>query len=200
MITQLISTTAKGRRPQIPMKAEYITIHSTGNPRSTAKNEAMNVINNNPGMKVSFHIAVDEKEAYNVIPLNEIAWHAGDGEKGPGNRTSIGIEICELGDREKTLLNAASVVRELMASQGIGIDHIVQHNHWSGKDCPRILRNPTYIKDGLDWNWFLTQLDETAEAERTIKEKTGLNDATIDYLAKYKYGKDLLLKLAKAMR
>ncbi len=39
-----------------------------------------------------------------------------------------------------------------------------------------------------------------AEAKAIVKEKAGLDDKTIDYLANdYKYGKDLIIKLAKAM-
>ena len=38
------------------------------------------------------------------------------------------------------------------------------------------------------------------EAKKTIKQKAGLTDSTIDYLAGYKYGDDLLKKLAAAMK
>ena len=38
------------------------------------------------------------------------------------------------------------------------------------------------------------------EAKKTIKAKAGLADNTIKYLADYKYGDDLLKKLAAAMK
>ena len=41
---------------------------------------------------------------------------------------------------------------------------------------------------------------EAEEAKKTIRQKAGLTDGTIDYLAAYKYGDDLLKKLAKAMK
>ena len=45
------------------------------------------------------------------------------------------------------------------------------------------------------------KVDEAVgEAKRTIKARAGLTDGTIDYLAGYKYGDDLLKKLAKAMK
>ena len=91
--TQFIPLSATGRRPAIPMIPEYITVHSTAN-TATAQNEADNVCNNNPTMKVSFHIVVDDKQAIQVLPFNEVAWHAGDGFS-TGNLKSIGIEICE---------------------------------------------------------------------------------------------------------
>ena len=27
-----------------------------------------------------------------------------------------------------------------MARHGIPLDHVVQHNHWNGKDCPKTIR------------------------------------------------------------
>jgi len=82
---------------------------------------------------------VDEKEAIEAIPLNEVAWHAGDGN-GQGNRASIGIEICESGNREKTLRNAVQLVAKLLKERGWGVDRLRRHFDWSGKICPRILQ------------------------------------------------------------
>jgi N-acetylmuramoyl-L-alanine amidase len=157
IISSIIPPSAKGRRPGKPMKAKYITIHSTGNPKSTAKNEADNVCKNKPELKVSFHFAVDDRSIYQVLPTNEVAWHAGDGN-GLGNTASIGIEICEPGDRKQSLINAIELTRRLMDQEGIPIENVVQHNYWSGKNCPRILRDKAFIRDGLDWKWFMTEL------------------------------------------
>ncbi len=156
--SQIIPKTATGRRPQLDLKPEYITIHGTGEDKATAKNHADNVNNNNPTKQTSWHIVVDENEAYQVLPLNEVAWHAGDGFYGSGNRKSIGIEICESGNRRKTLDNTISTVKALMKELGLDVSDIRQHYDWSRKDCPRILRNPANIKDGLDWDWFIDQL------------------------------------------
>lgn len=173
IITQLIPKTAKGRRPQIAMTPLYITVHGTANPKSTAKNEADNVCNNDPNKQASFHIVVDDKEAYMVIPLNEVAWHAGDGASGTGNRKSIAVEICESGNREKALLNAVSVIHDLMVQYNLDTSSIKQHYSWSQKDCPRILRNKNYIVNGMDWNWFMEKLRNTFELDyKTLYENT----------------------------
>lgn len=39
-----------------------------------------------------------------------------------------------------------------------------------------------------------------AEAKQVLKDKAGLSDATIVYLDSYRYGDDLILKLAQAMK
>lgn len=55
-----------------------------------------------------------------------------------GNNSSIGIEICESGDRQKTLQNAAQLVAKLLKERGWGVDKLRRHYDWSGKICPRI--------------------------------------------------------------
>lgn len=54
----------------------------------------------------------------------------------------------------------------------------------------------------LPWVEYDTAKVDSAveEAKRAIKAKAGLTDGTIEYLAAYKYGDDLLKKLAKAMK
>lgn len=142
------------KRPQLKQTVRYLTIHSTGNAKSTAQNERNWLTSPTNNRQASFHIVVDEKQAIQCIPFNEVAYHAGDGQ-GDGNRSSIGMEICESGDRAKTLANAAELAAKLLNEYNLPISKMVQHNHWSGKDCPRILRNQSYIKNNMDWAYFV---------------------------------------------
>ena len=68
-----------------------VEVHNTYNDAS-AENEIAYMIRNDN--EVSFHFAVDDKEAVQGLPLNRNGWHAGDGSEGTGNRKSIAIEIC----------------------------------------------------------------------------------------------------------
>ncbi len=147
-----IPTTQVNQRPCIPMVAKYITIHSTANLYSTAKNERDNLARVGNTVQASFHLVVDENDVYECIPFDEVARHAGDGI-GPGNMQSIAIEICESGDRAKTLENAATLVAELLKKFGWGIAQLRQHYDWSGKNCPRILRT------GDNWQKFLDSIE-----------------------------------------
>ncbi|MEH7787281.1 peptidoglycan recognition protein family protein [Bacillus thuringiensis] len=118
------------------MKPEFITVHNTYNDAS-AENEISYMIGNNNA--VSFHVAVDDKEAVQGIPFDRNAWHAGDGN-GNGNRKSIGVEICYSlsgGDRYyKAEDNAAIVIAQLMKQFNIPISNVRTHKSWSGKHCP----------------------------------------------------------------
>ena len=137
----------KGKRPGTAMKPQYLTIHSTGNPSSTAKNERAWLTNPSNTRTASWHIVVDEREAIEAIPLNEVAYHAGTAA---GNNTSIGLEICESGNREKTLAHAAEVAASILKKYGWGVDRLRRHYDWSGKNCPRILS----ANNWAGWNDF----------------------------------------------
>lgn len=122
------------------MKPKTITIHNTYND-APAENEVSFMISNNSA--TSFHIAVDDKKAIQGIPLNRNAWAAGDGN-GPGNRSSIHVEICYSksgGERyKKAEENAIQLVAQMLKERGWGVDRVRYHRDWSGKNCPhRIL-------------------------------------------------------------
>lgn len=121
------------------MKPEYLTIHSTGNLKSTAQNERDNLNRTTNTSTTGFHIIVDELQAIECIPLNKVAYHAGDGANGPGNSRSIGLEICESGNRIKTIENAVEVIAKTLHERSWGIDKLKRHFDWSGKNCPSIL-------------------------------------------------------------
>lgn len=137
---QIARSTACNRRPGYVMNAQTITIHNTGNPASSAANERAWLTNPTNARQASFHIVVDEREAIECIPLTENAWHSGDGSGvKSGNRTSIGVEICESGNYAKTLDNAADLVASMLKERGWGTDRLRRHFDWSGKICPRLM-------------------------------------------------------------
>lgn len=177
----------------------YITIHETGNKACGADAEAHGTyLNSSAGEAdlVSWHYTVDDHAIVQHLPDGETAYHAGDGKAGTGNAQSIGIEICVNadGDFAKAKANAAALVRLLMEEHGIPIANVVQHNRWNGKDCPYAIRHTSGA-----WEAFLALCggESAAETDRkTVQERFGLADETMDYLEAYKYGADLLKKLA----
>ena len=93
MIEAIIPKSHTKARPQIPMIPEYITVHNTGNPGTTAKANSDYIVKLNDYK--SWHFTVGNNEVYQHLPINEIGFHAGDGINGTGNNKSIGIEIAE---------------------------------------------------------------------------------------------------------
>lgn len=151
------------------MNPKYITIHNTSN-KATALQEVEYMLKN--GKPLSFHVAVDDKEAIQAIPFTRNAWHAGDGSKGVGNRNSIGIEICYSVDynstkHEMSFYNAVQVVKRLMVQFDIPIKNIKQHYDWSGKDCPHRIR-----QEGT-WDKFLSLCETKEKEDLGMKLKSG---------------------------
>lgn len=141
-IIQSIIPDGRKNRPGYQMVPKYITVHNTANTNKGANAELHARYVKNPTTDESWHITVDDSDtAYQHLPFNECGWHAGDGENGTGNRSSIGIEICENsdGDFEKAVKNAQEIIKSLMSQFNIPISNVVPHKHWSGKNCPRKL-------------------------------------------------------------
>lgn len=118
------------------MDAKYITFHNTANDASAANEIAYMIRNNN---EVSYHFAVDDKEVVQGIPTNRNAWHCGD-RNGPGNRSSIGVEVCYSksgGAKYKAAEKLAiKFIAQLLKERGWGVDRVKKHQDWSGKYCP----------------------------------------------------------------
>ncbi|MNO45390.1 N-acetylmuramoyl-L-alanine amidase CwlA precursor [compost metagenome] len=171
--------TACNRRPALPMVATTITIHNTGNASSTAQNERGWLTNQSNSRQASFHIVVDEKEAIECIPLNESAWHAGDGSGvKSGNRSSIGIEICESGNYAQTLDNAAKLVAKMLKERGWGVDRLRRHYDWSGKICPRLMYDNG---KWTGWEQFKNAVEaEIRGVEKVEKAKVYVNGEKIE--------------------
>lgn len=161
----------KQTRPGSKAKMSTITIHSTANLRSTAQNERDWLVNPSNKRVASWHLAVDDKMSVEAIPLNEKAWHAGNTA---GNNTSIGIEICESGDRAKTIANAVELTAKLLHERSWGVEQLRRHWDWSRKDCPRIFS----ANNWAEWYKFKTSV---AAALEKLKPKTS-NKPTIQYI------------------
>ena len=183
---------------------KYITIHQTGNTSRGADAQAhANLQSKGNGRNASWQYQVDDKGTIQSFDDNAQCFHAGDG-RGPGNMSSIGIELCinSDGDYRKTVGNGAELVRHLMDKHNIPISNVKQHNHWSGKNCPAQIRAN---KDGISWKDFLNMIQGktvTAQAPKqqvksttkTISSKTKANLKVDGY-----WGRDTTRALQKAL-
>jgi len=162
-----------GRRIEFPMRAQYITIHSTANRGATALQHARGMVNgafrgrskwNRTGY-LTWHFSVDDQVAIQSLPLNIQGEHAD--HSGPGNRTSIAIEICEFRNPRQQAAavdRAARLTAWLMREKGIPLSHVVPHYHWPQKNykgyqknCPRILMDGG--QPGPKWEAFLRKVN-----------------------------------------
>ena len=172
-LTQMIVPPGKyGRHIEFPLRASYITIHSTDNRNATALQHARGMANgafrgrtkwNRTGY-MTWHYTVDDRNAIQSLPLNIQGEHAD--HDGPGNTSSIGIEICEFRDAKRqaaAIDRAARLTAYVMHQTGVRLDHVVPHYHWpqrhfhnNQKNCPRILLE--HGRPGPRWEAFLKRV------------------------------------------
>jgi N-acetylmuramoyl-L-alanine amidase len=170
----LVKKGTYGRRVVRPMNPRYITIHSTQNYSAGAdkhsealKNGALRSPKTRYGNRIGFliwHFTVEDGKAIQHLPTSEQGEHADF--HGPGNRLSIGIEMCENRGNHlaTTIERTAKLTAVLMKQKGIPLNHVVPHYHWprrgktpANKNCPHFLLN--HGRPGLKWRRFLGRVD-----------------------------------------
>lgn len=172
----LVPSGQYARRYYRPMTPRYITIHATENRSRGAgayshaqmlKRGSIKGRHNAIGY-IGWHFTVDDHSIYQSLPVNERGEHAD--YDGPGNRTSIGIEMCENrgNDRARTVDRTARLAAWLMKEHGIPLSHIVPHQHWrmirhddhrdlGHKNCPHFLLDRG--RPGAKWQAFLAKVN-----------------------------------------
>jgi N-acetylmuramoyl-L-alanine amidase len=172
----LVPRGTHGRKVVRPMTPRYITIHSTQNWSAGAdawrhsqalkngKLRAPKVPGRNRIGYLIWHFTVDDKVAVQHLPTNEQGEHADF--DGPGNRYSIGIEMCEHrgSNLQATIDRTARLTAWLMDRHGIPLRNVVPHYHWPRrglsqphKDCPHFLLDNG--RPGRKWQAFLRKVD-----------------------------------------
>jgi len=176
----LLPPNVHGRLVNRTMRPTYITIHCTENRGGTADDHARYLLNsgkrskNNPRFGrsgwVTWHFTVDDREVVEHLLPTEQGDHADYG--GPGDRLSIGIEICEFRNpaRQAAAIDRAAKLTAWLADKyGIPQGNIVPHMHWPrwdyryGKPCPHILLErdphaPGGWRTGTKWQRFLVMV------------------------------------------
>lgn len=133
----------------------YIAIHETDNNSYGASADAHSRLQaNGNSRQASWHYQVDSKEIIQSFDDNIKCWHAGTGE---GNNKAISIEICVNPDSDyaTAVKKTAELVTHLMSKYNIPKSRVVQHNYFSGKNCPRHLRAGSR---GITWTQFINMI------------------------------------------
>lgn len=157
-------------RPRITLNASgglWITVHETGNEDvdAGAKMHADFVYNGGGKHNVSFHFTVDHLGAYQMLPCNEIGYHASDGCDNRatdfGCFASVAIETCVDSNnvnKAQTRENLIALISMIITGHpaiyygGINPDRfsvsrIATHNKWAydAKWCPKHMLNDGYV-------------------------------------------------------
>ena len=186
---------------------KYIVIHYTGNDGDTAMNNAKYYAST--VVKSSAHYFVDNKEIVQSVPDLRVAWAVG-GKKYPScpqtgggtlygkctNTNSISIEICDAvrdgvyKPAPETVAAVLDLTRELMKNYNVPAANVIRHFDVTGKLCPAY-----WTSDAVWRSEFLDKLN-APDYYGILQQRAGLESTTMAYLRSYKYGDDLIRKLA----
>jgi N-acetylmuramoyl-L-alanine amidase len=175
-----------GRRVVRRMTPRYITIHSTQNFSSAAdaqrhalalKSGKLRAPKRTGGNRIGYliwHYSVDDRSAVQHMPTHEQGEHADF--DGPGNRYSIGIEMCENrgSNLNATIDRTARLTACLMHEHGIPLSRVVPHYHWPRrgvstphKNCPHFLLENG--RPGRKWRAFLGRVNQYYRSARAVQ-------------------------------
>lgn len=170
----MVARGTHGRKVVRPMSPRYITIHSTQNYTAGAerhslalKRGALRATKRKGGNRIGYliwHFTVDDGVAIQHMPTSEQGEHADF--DGPGNRYSIGIEMCEHRgcNREITMDRTAKLTAMMMVRHNIPLRNVVPHYHWPRrgtsqphKNCPHFLMDNG--RPGKKWRAYLGRVN-----------------------------------------
>lgn len=157
-----------GRRLDRPMQPKFITIHSTqnytGDAYAHAKALKRGALRGGVCGYLCWHFTVQDDTVIQHIPTSERGEHADF--DGPGNRYSIGIEMCEhkSNNQLQTMERTAKLAASLMYHHGIPISNVRAHYHWPRKGYDKPNKNcPHFLMDngmpGDTWRWFVGRVE-----------------------------------------
>jgi hypothetical protein len=179
VVRNLLSATAPNR-PGTKLAQSgnlYIVVHETGNtnPSADAPSQIAYLQTAEARQRqVSYHLAVDDVQIVQGLPLDEIGWHAGDGCDNPqtdiGCYRSVAIEKCVNAEndpvrKERTRRNLAECIARIVrgdpafdwgsgSSRGrFSVDRILQHRQVSDerKWCPAHILNDGFWPTLMQW-------------------------------------------------
>lgn len=166
-------------RTLIPLDTEAalgLTVHNTGNDAPSATDEMhakyFQDVENADQSYVGAHLFVDADSITQVLPLNEVAYHAGDG-KGDGNRKTVAMEVCESDNYIQCEENSKVLAACLLFT--FPKWKLFKHQDWSGKYCPRkiIPYWDKYKKEVIEMSCDVKQLEPWKES--IVKEASQNN-------------------------
>lgn len=161
-ITEEFLTINRYSRPGLALTTspQYIVIHYTANPGSTAQDNR-NYFENLKDTEETFASAQFviglDGEIIQCVPCNEIAYCSNN-----LNEISISIEMCHPDDtgnfNDATYNNCVYLVAQLMNYYHLDMDHLIRHYDVTGKNCPKY-----FVEHEDRWEVFKGFVEEYRE-------------------------------------
>lgn len=170
------------------IKVQAIVVHYTANPHANAEDHQKYFDGSDGGGSryAGAHIFVDKDEAVEIIPLNEVGYHANDRTLrlsalkastsyypgGNANLLTIGIEMCieKNGSFHPDTVERTRLVIKYLQDKYPQLrdtqNRVVRHYDVTGKICPK-----PFVEDEQKWNAFLYSIDQPVKTQAKPVEK-----------------------------
>jgi N-acetylmuramoyl-L-alanine amidase CwlA len=170
------------------IRVQAIVVHYTANKYANAEDhqEFFDGADGGGGRYAGAHIFVDKDEAVEIIPLDEVAYHANETAPrlsalrastsyypgGNANLLTIGIEMCIERDgsfHPDTIERTRLVIKKLQSQFPQLRDtknRVVRHYDITGKICPK-----PFVDSPSAWNSFLASIDKPVKTAEQIRDE-----------------------------
>ncbi len=201
-------------RPGRTLQLEYIVLHFTANDGDTDANNAAYFAR--VDIATSAHYFCDEDSVTQSVLDKDTAYHCGGSPRLHDsciNANSIGIEMCSdirsghYVITPETVSRAIEITAVLAETYDIPASNILRHYDVTGKRCPE-----PWVRVPSEWTAFKAAVEaarealrgggavSVEEAKRVLRDNLGLAEETIQYLWSYRWGDQLLIRLAEAVK
>lgn len=160
-------------RPGLNLSAQGIVVHSTANPGATAQNHHDHW-QDHPSAKASAHAVIDWTCIMTLIPVSEVAWHAGP----TANSRFLGVELCEPYDGDDDYVKFEQVwnravwfvAQKCLAYGWNTADNVFSHRGITQMygDTDHIDPIPYFLKYGKTWDDFLAAVDQEMRGDGNL--------------------------------
>ena len=173
----------------ITPKVLFIVAHDTGNDGATAQNHVNYYTNTYNDQQVSAHTFIDDTAIFEVVPLNEKAWHVrynvDTDNKIYGydaNDTAIGVELCYSTkgniDNLKAYTNYCEYIAYLCLKFNLDpFTQIVAHSKLDPTRRTDPMNAFQFQNPAKDWNTFLGDVNKIYQEQKpkppTVDNPTG---------------------------
>jgi N-acetylmuramoyl-L-alanine amidase CwlA len=162
------------------MKVEWIVIHNTdgANKVSSPYNHFSQGAD---GAYTATQYAIDDTTILQMLEDNWSCSHCGPvrkgnygADRGASNSNSIGIEVCDgpKCDKNKAVELTIELARYLCKKHSVPVDNVIQHNHVSGKDCPK------WIRANNKWDYIKQEIKRRNEEQVPINFDSSTLDSS----------------------
>ena len=169
IVTEFLQADSRNFRANRKDKIKYLVVHYTANDGDTAENNAKYFARASRG--TSAHYFVDEKEIWQSVKDEDVAWHCGSTKyyhPECRNENSIGVELCSYKDNSgyhisgATQSKAIELLVALMKKYDIDLNHMLRHYDVTHKSCPA-----PFIEESI-WRNFKERVAAAMEERKSL--------------------------------